>query len=308
MARHDVPDFRDRMEYLGLFALLGFLRLGSPNRSARTGAALGRFLRRAAPLRKDVAAENIRRAFPELTPAEVETIYAGMCENLGLVLSDFARFGDQRRDRVRPYLPIENTEAVARALEAGRGALLLTAHFGNWETLGVSLAQDGYPVNVLGARQRNPLVEDLFARYRRNMGLQSLTVGESLRPILDAFSQNACVATLADQDGGRDGFFLDFLGRKASVQSGLFRLITRRGVPLITGFAFRDGLGWKGKLDDPVWPQKTASKAEAEQEARRLAALYNTRVETWVRRHPDHWFWVHRRWRTQPPAEPASHG
>ena len=294
------------MEHMGLSAVLGALRQGSPHHTARVGAALGRFVASAVPLRKGVATENIRQAFPELSPVEVGAIYARMCENLGLVLSDFARFGDQRRGHVPPYFPMENADSLARAQQAGRGVLLLSAHFGNWETMGSSLTQDGYALNVLGGRQRNPLVEDLIARYRRNMGVQPLTVGKTLRPLVDALSRNACVATLADQDGGRDGFFLDFLGRKASVQSGLFRLIARRGIPFVTGSTFRDGSGWRGKLDDPVWPEETTSKTQAEQEARRLAALYSARVETWVRQHPDHWFWVHRRWRTRPPAEAPS--
>jgi len=226
-----------------------------------------------------------------------------MCENDGLLMASFARFGKRTPEDLGRFITVKNAEAVGKALEGKRGALLLTAHFGNWEALGARLGQMGYPVSVLGGRQRNPLVEDLFARYRGNMGLQSLTVGKSLRPIVEAFEQNQCLATLADQDGGPDGFFIDFLGRKASVQTGLFSLAARRRVPIVTGFSMREGRTWRGELHDPEWPREAHTKEAAEIEARRLAGFYTRRVEQYVRKHPDHWFWVHRRWRTRPPGE-----
>lgn len=303
MARHDVPDRRDRLEYAALASALTALRAGPWGWGSRGGTALGRFVARMVPLRREVALENLRHAFPDLDASGRLGIYRGMCENYGLLIASFARFGKRKPEDLGRFIRMENVEAVGKALEGNRGALLLTAHFGNWEALGARLGQMGYPMSVLGGRQRNPLVEDLFARYRGNMGLRSLTVGKSLRPIVEAFEQNQCIATLADQDGGPDGFFLDFLGRKASVQSGLFGLAARRGVPIVTGFATRDGRTWRGQFHDPEWPRDVTSKEEAEIEAHRLAELYTRKVEEYVRRHPDHWFWVHRRWRTRPPGQ-----
>ena len=74
-------------------------------------------------------------------------------------------------------------------------------------------------------------------------------------------------------------------------------------MPIVTGFATREGRIWRGRFHDPEWPREVATKEEAEIEARRLAEFYIRRVEEYVRRHPDHWFWVHRRWRTRPPGE-----
>ncbi len=303
MARHDVPDRRDRLEYAALASVLTALWAGPWGRGSLGGSALGRFVARAVPLRREVALENLRLAFPDLDVSDRRKIYRDMCENFGLLMSSFARFGKRTPEDLGRFITMENAEAVGKALERNRGALLLTAHFGNWEILGARLGQMGYPMSVLGARQRNPLVEDMFTRYRGNVGLRSLTVGKSLRPIVEAFEQNQCIATLADQDGGPDGFFIDFLGRKASVQSGLFGLAARRGVPIVTGFAMREGRTWRGQFHDPEWPREVATKGEAEVEARRLAELYIRRVEEYVLPHPDHWFWVHRRWRTRPPGE-----
>jgi KDO2-lipid IV(A) lauroyltransferase len=300
MARHETPDSRDRLEYLGFSALLRALQTPSRLRARRMGRALGRFVARAVPLRREVALANLRAAFPERSEWERVGVYRGMCETMGMTLAEFAQFGKRNPDPVSNYFEVEGAEHIGQALEGGRGALLLTAHFGNWEALGASIAEVGYPLTALGARQRNPLVEEQFSHLRRRVGMGTLVVGKSLRPILELWNQGTCLATLADQDGGKQGFFLEFLGRKASVQSGLFRLAARRGVPVVTGFAVREGEGWRGKLMPPLRPEPTREPEEVEREALRLAAAYTAQVERLVREHPDHWLWVHRRWHTRP--------
>ena len=264
------------------------------------GRQLGLAVSRCVPIRREVALENIRASFPEKSDAECRAIYRGMCETLGITLAEFARFPREDAQGIIPWIYPENVEAIDRALGAGKGALLLTAHFGNWEVLGGSLAARGYPMTALGARQRNPLVEDLFNRYRQHIGLVSINTDKSLKPLLKALRQGACVATLADQDGGPNGFFLPFLGRTASVQGGLFRLLARKGIPMVTGFSMRQGDGWRAELQDPEFSEPGL---DPEREARRLASVYSARVESYVRRYPDHWLWLHRRWRTRPASE-----
>lgn len=302
MARHVVPDRRDRAESAAFRLLLAALRAPSRERGVRWGGRLGRVMSRVAPLRRRVALDNMAAAFPGLDDAARRGIYLRMMEILGTVLADFSRYGRRNPEPLSGTVTIGNREAVDRALQAGRGAVLLSAHFGNWEVLGAGMAQAGYPMTAIGGRQRNPLVEDLIARYRSRVGLPSLSVGESLRPLVQALARGSCVASLADQDGGRDGFFLDFLGRKASVQSGLFRLCARRGIPVVSGFCVREGDRWQGVLQEAIVPAPVREPAAVEAEARRLAAAYTARVEEAVRGHPDHWFWLHRRWKTRPPG------
>jgi KDO2-lipid IV(A) lauroyltransferase len=297
---------RDRVEHAALRSLLGALRVPDLRGGQRLGERLGRGVDTVSRVRRAQALDNLRHAFPELPEAERREILRRMWVGLGRTAAEFARFDQRRPFDIRDLMDLENAGAFAQARERGKGALLLTAHFGNWEVLGAAVSASGYPVTVLGARQRNPLVEDLLARYRARVGLPGITVGESLRPLVRAFRNGAFVATLADQDGGRHGFFVDFLGRPASVQAGLFRLIARRGVPLVTGFAVRDGARWRGEFQAPEWPRPVSGEAQADAEALRLARVYTARVETYVRRHPDHWFWLHRRWKTRPPAAPEA--
>jgi KDO2-lipid IV(A) lauroyltransferase len=266
------------------------------------GRSLGRFLARFAKLRREVALANLAIAFPEQNLEARVAIYERMMAHFGTVLAEFARFtrpGEDRYGRVT----VENLESAWAGLEAGRGVILLTGHFGNWEAFAAQLAREGLPVTVLGGRQRNPLVEELINRYRARVGLEPLVVGKSLRPIVTALRGGACVASLVDQDGGPGGLFMPFFGRVASVQPGLFRLAARRSIPIVTGFSVREGSAWRARFAEPDWPEPVKGPEAAEAEARRLAARYLAALETHIRDRPDHWFWVHRRWKTRPPGE-----
>jgi KDO2-lipid IV(A) lauroyltransferase len=156
---------------------------------------------------------------------------------------------------------------------------------------------------MLGARQRNPLVERMFSEYRARLGVEAVSVRSGLRPVVRALKRGRVVASLADQDGGRDGYFIDFFGRPASVQPGLFRLAARLGVPVVAGFALRTEDGWRGEIHPPWRPAPAEGEKAVEREARKLAVAFTRLVEEYVRRRPDHWFWVHRRWKTRPPGE-----
>jgi KDO2-lipid IV(A) lauroyltransferase len=169
MARHETPDTRDRLEYAAFSVLLAALRLPSRRQGRRLGLALGRLVSRAVPIRREVALENLRNAFPEWSETRRRDVYRGMCENLGLTLAEFARFGGRSREPLESWIRVENVEAADRAIAAGKGVLLITAHFGNWELLGAAFAARGYPLTAMGARQRNPLVETLISRYRESI-------------------------------------------------------------------------------------------------------------------------------------------
>lgn len=297
------PTWKDRWEYLGLSAVLWALRSLPPNQARQAGVGLAGVMRRVAPIRRERALRNLAQAFPEAAPAQCEAIYRNMMSNLGRVLADFARMPRLNAEAVLRTCPVEGLEHFENLRRAKRGAVLLTAHFGNWELLGASSCAAGLPVVFLGGRQRNPYVERLFNRRRTRLGGTAVSLGDGLRPLVRHLQAGRILATLADQDGGRDGFFLDFLGTPASVRPGVFRLMARLDAPMITGFSWWDGDGWKARIDAPV--EARTAGGGVEDQARALAALYNRRLEAEVRRRPEQWFWVHHRWRSRPPGESA---
>jgi KDO2-lipid IV(A) lauroyltransferase len=306
MPRGSRPDLQDRLEYAALESLLVCLRV-LPRRLAEGYArGLVRVLTTLVPIRRRVALDNLRRAFPDLGERDRRRIYRGMWNHLALLLVDFARYRRRPQEPMHRRHRLEHPERIDEALAAGRGLMILTGHFGNWEAIASVFSERGHDPVAVGARQRNPLVERMFVEYRAARGVRVLTVGKTLKPLVQALARGGVVGTLADQDGGADGFFLEFLGRVASVQSGLFRLIARRRVPLLPVFTLREGDGWRIVPGEILWPRDAGTAAEAEEEARRLAIAFTAALEAEVRAHPDHWFWLHRRWHTRPPGERAS--
>ncbi|NNF06906.1 MAG: hypothetical protein HKN21_09105, partial [Candidatus Eisenbacteria bacterium] len=249
--------------------------------------------------------ENLRLAFPEKDAAWHLDIYKKMLQNMGGVLSEFARLTDPKRSKELLF-ELKNAKWIPETHALGRGGFLLSAHFGNWEGMGAIGADMGVPITVLGARQRNPLVEKMFSEYRASLGVEAITVRSGMRPLVQALKQGRLVTTLADQDGGRDGIFLDFFGRKASVQAGVFRLAARLQAPILVGFSTRVDEGWSGYLHPPLMPREAQGPEALEKEATRLAREYTQLVEQAVSAPPAHWFLVHRRWKTRPKNQPET--
>jgi KDO2-lipid IV(A) lauroyltransferase len=219
------------------------------------------------------------------------------------VMADFPRLPHLDAEALLEEVDVEGGAHIREVASRGQGALLLTGHFGNWEYLGALIPSLGGSLTVMGADQRNPLVGDLFEELRQRPGIETVSRERGLRALVKALRSGRLVASLADQDGGKGGFFLDFFGRPASVQGGLFRLAARLGVPMVTGFLWFEDGRWQARYDSPVETSPPGDEAAIEEEARRLALVYTRRLEQHIRAHPEQWFWVHRRWKTAPPGE-----
>jgi KDO2-lipid IV(A) lauroyltransferase len=146
--------------------------------------------------------------------------------------------------------------------------------------------------------QRNRLVEALMDRVRRSRGLSILSAERDLRGLMGALRRREFVAIAGDQDAGRDGIFIDFLGRPASTAVGPVRLARRFGVPILMGFALRrqDG-GMRLELQPPIVVPQDGDESEV---VLKYTRSWSATLEEYVRRYPDQWFWMHRRWKTRP--------
>jgi len=186
-------------------------------------------------------------------------------------------------------------------LEAARGrsAILLTGHFGSFELMAAHLAQT-HPVDVVVRPLSNPGVESLLARERARAGLGSISADRGIRRAYESLRSGRWVAMVADQDARRHGVFVPFFGRLASTATGPARIALASGVPILMGFVTREP---DGRMSLEVEPPLQILDPEAPDAALRLTALHTARLEAWVRRRPEMWFWLHRRWKTSPGRE-----
>jgi KDO2-lipid IV(A) lauroyltransferase len=287
--------------WVGYATLSGFFalcRLLPPRGAHRLGRALGDLLYDVIRIRREVAFSNLRAAFPEKSEGERERIARACYRNFAMTAVDFARQTNRSSEDLLEEAEILGRQHLDTVASMGRGAILLTGHFGNWEWMGSLFPAMGFQTQAVVGEQRNRLVEELMDRVRRTRGLGILSAERDLRGLMEALRRGDVVAIAGDQDAGRDGVFIDFLGRPASTAVGPVRLARRFGVPILIGFAVRrpDG-GLRLELQEPLVVPQDGDESEVILEySRRWSAV----LEEYVRRYPDQWFWMHRRWKTQP--------
>jgi KDO2-lipid IV(A) lauroyltransferase len=297
----DRPTLAHRIEYIGLQLFLGGARL-VPRRWALGWARLwGRLAFDVVRMRRRVAMENLRHAFPDEDESRLVSIARAAYRGFGMTMMEVGLNAWTPAKKILELCEVVGQEELDRTLEQGKGGILLAAHFGNWEIMGGYLALRGYPINFIVRSQRNPLVNRQLNDNRRRMEVKIIPVGQAVRQVYRNLRDNEFVAILADQDAGPDGLFLDFLGRPASVPVGPAVFARRNRCPILIGVCLRLPKGrFRIIIDCTFKPDASLSE---EEDVRRLAEAYTRRLEATIREHPEHWFWMHRRWKSQPPDD-----
>ena len=284
------------VETLLVRALAGGVRALTWERSLAVGERLGD-LARGLGLRRRVAEDNLARAFPERAAAERAAILRAHYRELGRVVVEYPRNAelvhDPRGRVVGELRGLEHFEALR-----GRGAILLSGHYGNFELMAAILGRMN-PVDVVVRALSNPGVDEMLARERARAGLGTIPADVGIRRVYESLRDGRWIALLADQDARRQGVFVPFLGRPASTPLGPARIAIGARVPIVMGFTTRRP---DGRMDLTVEPPLAVPDPKAPDAALKLTALHTARLEAWVRARPEMWFWLHRRWKTAPPA------
>jgi KDO2-lipid IV(A) lauroyltransferase len=275
--------------------------LGALPRAAAVscGAALGATVG-ALGLRARVARANLALAFPEHDEAWRARVLAEHYRELGRTAADYARLPQlvhAPREQVFASWQGEAHAHAARAL--GRGVLFLTGHLGNFELYGAAFGRLMH-MAVMVRPLSNPGAERWLAALRTAAGLELLPTGAGVRGVVRRLRAGGCVAMLGDQDARRDGVFVPFFGRPASTPAGPAWLSLATGAPLVFGTCLRGPDGrYEARLFPPLYPEGDAGDMDA---VRALTARHTAMLEAEIRQRPESWFWLHKRWKTKPPA------
>jgi KDO2-lipid IV(A) lauroyltransferase len=271
--------------------------------SHAAGARLGD-LAHALGVRRRVAEDNLARAFPGRDAAWRARVLRDHYRELGRVVLEYPRLAELAAGGDEVLAGIRGLEHLAEARGRGRGCVLVTAHFGNFELAGAAVARH-HPLDFVYRPLSNPAVEAWIGRIRARAGVGLIPVGAGLRRTFESLRANRCVALLGDQDARRHGVFVRFLGRPASTPVGPAVLALRTGAPLLFAVTFRGG---DGRHVITIEPPLALDDPRAPDAVTRLTALHASRLEAWVRQRPEMWFWLHRRWKTPPPDAAAADG
>jgi len=289
------------IEALLLRAAAAGFRATGWQRSLGVGARIGDAAR-AFGLRRRVAEDNLARVAPGWDAPERERILREHYRELGRVAAEYARMPELVQaapgEVVSAIVGLEHLEA---ATARGRGVILMTGHFGNFELLGAVFGRH-HPLDFVVRPLSNARVDAWLTAQRTAAGVGTLRADQDLRGIYRALRGGRWVAMVADQDARRAGIFVPFLGRPASTAVGPARVALATGAPIVMGFVVRDADGRQRCVLDPPYDPGPAGDGAVE----RITAWHTARLEQWVRRVPHAWFWLHKRWKTSP-ATVAAH-
>jgi Kdo2-lipid IVA lauroyltransferase/acyltransferase len=263
------------------------------------GRAYARLLDVALPRLRRVAMRNLETALPEAGEAARREIVDGVFRSIGRILVAFAKFPSIGREKLDRWVRLEGGEHFEAALARGRGVLFATAHLGNWELSAFAHALLAEPMSVVVRPLDNPWIDRLVERRRALSGNLPIGKKDSARTILKRLAANQAVGILIDQNSSLDGgAFVDFFGLKACANTGFAKLAFRSGATVIPGFALwsESERRYVLRFEEPV-PMTGDAVADTQ--------TLQARLEAAIRRAPDQWLWIHRRWKTRPEGEPA---
>ena len=291
-----------RVEYAGLRVLMSLTRRLAPARAARVGDVLGALVFHVTGMRKKLVMEHMARVFGLTGDSdELRDMSRSVYRQLGRTAVEHARLLSGRTADLRDRLSVSGEEYIARAREGGRGVILITGHFGYWELLGATVALLGYPITVVAKKLHNPAVDRLVHAGRERMGMAVATMDSAPSAVFRALRRNECVGLLADQDAGAGGVFVDFLGRRASTYQGPALFALRTGAPIVPCFIIRSGPErHRVCFEAPIEAIPTGDEPA---DIARITQAYTDVLARYIMDYPDHWFWVHRRWKTPAPDD-----
>ena len=267
------------------------------------GRGLGRLVYMVDRARRRTTLTNLSAAFPGRPAAEHRAVAQAMFGHFGSLLLELLKFGHYSRRRMLAVSEIEGEDRVWNAYQQGRGVLFFTGHFGYWEMHAVTHALRFHPISVLARPLDNPRLHDALEEIRTSTGNSVIYRQGAVRKMLRDLASNRGIALLIDQHlHTPDAVYVDFFRRPAATTSALAALALRTGAPVIPVFALPLPRGrYRFIYEHPVDPPR----ADTPDAVREFTQRCTDVLEMYVRRHPDLWLWMHRRWRERETADAA---
>ncbi len=266
------------------------------------GSAIAAFFGRCAffllPKYRNATIENLESVFGnEKTPKEIRNIAVRVFENLGRNAGELINFPKLNKDNIDSFVKIEGLDMVDSSFAKGNGTIILTAHFGNWELVGLMFRIKGYPGVTIGRKIYFYKYDMWLNSLRRAHDVNVIYRDESPRKMLKVLKENKILGIVADQDvDSVEGVFINFFGKQAYTPAGPAVLAKATGASLIPTFIVREGRHHRLVMEKPVELADTGNKeADIVTNTQRWSDV----VEAYIKRYPEQWVWMHRRWKTK---------
>ena len=295
----------DLAQYVGLRTaamLLCSFPVGANLRAARK---LGNLMYVFDRKHRDRAMENLRRAFPEMPDDRRAALARRSMQHL-IMLAVETLFTTRlvHLETWGRYCELENFQEVLQLLlNRNQNLIMLTGHYGNWEILGYVLGTLGFETTSIARPLDNPYVNRWLLGVREKKGQKILAKKGATSEVTQVLDGGGALSLIADQDAGKKGIFVSFFGRPACTYKSIGLLAMQYKAPIVVGFARRVGdFKFKVSVQEIIHPQEWS---EQDDPLRYITQRYTAAIETFVRKDPEQYLWVHRRWKTRPKSEAA---
>ena len=301
MTRSIKKEIGDYAAYCAVRLLICFIQTLSPSGCQRFAQVMGWLASDVIHLRDKVTLENLRASFPEMPEAQVLRLKRQMWEHLILMVCEVALTPRKIHEtNWHKYISVpQKRQLVGRLLE-DRPLVLVSGHFGNFEIAGFAAGLLGFPTYAIARDLDNPYLHRYIKKFREAKGQYMLPKEGSANRVKDILDSKQTLALLADQHAGKKGCWIDFFGRPASCHKAVSVFTLTSDAPMVVIYGRRVGgplqfeIGIEGEADPADLPQELGG-------IHPLTQWYSARLETMVRRDPEQYWWLHRRWKDAPP-------
>ena len=291
------------MEYAAHRLVVGFLNVLPEGWALSLGGALGWIVGVIFRFRWRTVMDQLRIAFPEEDEKWRRNVARASFRHVGRQSVATFRIGRLGIAGVRERTDMFGYEAMREAWAEGKGLIVSTGHFGNWEVGGASISAHGIPCNGVVQRQRNPLFDADLAATRARLGYRAIERKSAPKEVLRVLRKGGAVGFVGDQNIRRGGVFVDFFGKPAATARGTALFALRTGSPIFVGVA-KSVPGVPQRYHVTFEPVDFSPTGDMDADVLELTRLHTKLLEKRVREAPEQYFWQHRRWKTQPPGSP----
>ncbi len=290
-------DLKNNFEYFLFRSLSSWLRSISLTAALSVHRLLGIFWYDVIKVRRKITLENLKRSFPEKTKKKLEHLARKVFLHFSRVAIEHILMPKLILQGIEKHIGSANWNVLEQTFEEKKGVLILTGHFGNWEILAAVISLKGFPLWAVAAEQRNKKIDSLINEHRNLAGIKIILRDQANTAIPKIFKNGEMLCLLCDQDAGKSGIFVPFFGHLASTAPGPAVYSIRNSVPIVYATSvFRNGK-YDFYFERLNFPEKTGG---FKNRLKQITACHVNRLEQDIRRFPEQWFWLHRRWKTSP--------
>ena len=287
---------KNLVEYILFILLAKFFTLFKIKSSVTFGKILGTFLFYVIPIRKKVVVENLKIAFPDYDETQIKKIARANYISFAITLIEMFHIPKLKKEALHNYVLCKDLDLIKEKHNAGKGVVLLTAHFGNWEIGAVSVgSQLGIPIHTLAKPQRNKYVSRWLDKMRASFGNKVILLGVSVRELYKTILQGGIIGIVGDQRGPETSIRVKFFNQNTAVYTGTAEIAVKNRTPILVVLVVRsEDCLYEAVVQEIRVDYDNLSKEES---VEFINQSYVNILEKTVIRYPDQWFWMHKIWK-----------